>query len=177
MSFHSKGAFRPVASRWPLVSHPAQGPKRILLSFGDSQGFRIRSSKAALTSIQHMRGGRRVARSAVAMALLVIAVDHLPWERGGEGEEESNERTLKSRNVYAWPKEVNDVILSLSRARALFRSDTFVVTSVSFIRLRPLSMSLGFLCAVLRYVVVVNMTFYLFSLFAMGINQIDKGYD
>lgn len=119
MSFHSKGAFRPVASRWPLVSHPAQGPKRILLSFGDSQGFRIRSSKAALTSIQHMRGGRRVARSAVAMALLVIAVDHLPWERGGEGEEESNERTLKSRNVYAWPKEVNDVILSLSLARAL----------------------------------------------------------
>lgn len=53
------------------------------------------------------------------MALLVIAVDHLPWERGGEGEEESNERTLKSRNVYAWPKEVNDVILSLSLARAL----------------------------------------------------------
>lgn len=119
MSFHSKGAFRPVASRRPLVSHPAQGPKRILLSFGDSQGFRIRSSKAALTSIQHMRGGRRVARSAVAMALLVIAVDHLPWERGGEGEEESNERTLKSRNVYAWPKEVNDVILSLSLSRSV----------------------------------------------------------
>lgn len=120
MSFHPKGAFRPVASHRPVVSHPAQGPKWTLLPFGDARGFRIRSSKVALTSIQQMRDGRRVIRFSVAKAFLVVAVDHLPWERG-EGEEESNERTLKSRNVYAWAKEVNDVILSLALCSAQIR--------------------------------------------------------